>query len=288
MCVCWTQIHEKRRNQVLNILFTIDQNYIAQMLICVDSIVRFPTQGGYDFYILHSSLTKEDVETIRAHAPEGVCRFHFASVDVAAFEGFPETERYPKEMYYRILAADYLPQQLERALYLDPDIVVIKPLETLYQSELADNLFLATTHVNTFLTRVNARRLKLEEPVPYVNTGVLLLNLPAMRQAVRLEDIKAFVAAHGNAMTLPDQDVVTALYGKRVQLVDDMLYNLSDRMLGFYNARHPESWRDLAWVQENAVIIHYCGANKPWKEHYHGILDCFYHELAHPEKTETE
>lgn len=272
----------------MNILFTIDRNYIAQMLICVDSIARFPTQGGYDFYILHSSLTKGDVETIRAHAPECVCRFHFAAVDVAAFEGFPETERYPKEMYYRILAADYLPRQLGRALYLDPDIIVIKPLETLYQSELADNLFLATTHVNTFLTHVNARRLKLEETVPYVNTGVMLLNLPEMRQTVRLEDIRTFVAAHGNAMTLPDQDVVTALYGKRVRLVDDMLYNLSDRMLGFYNARHPESRRDLAWVQENAVIIHYCGANKPWKEHYHGVLDCFYHELVPPEKTETE
>ena len=55
-------------------------------------------------------------------------------------------------------------------------------------------------------------------------------------------------------------------------------------MLGFYNARHPENWRGLDWVQENTVIIHYCGANKPWKEHYHGILDCFYNELVQPEQ----
>ena len=63
-----------------------------------------------------------------------------------------------------------------------------------------------------------------------------------------------------------------------------MIYNLSDQMLGFYNARHPENWRGLDWVQENTVIIHYCGANKPWKEHYHGILDCFYNELVQPEQ----
>lgn len=268
----------------MNILFTIDRNYIAQMLTCVRSLTRFPTPGGYDIYLLHSSLSEADRETIRAQEREGVCRFHFAAVETAAFDGFPETDRYPKEMYYRILAADYLPQTVERILYLDPDIVVIKPLDGLYQSDFADNLFLATTHVSAFLTRMNARRLKLEETVPYVNTGVMLLNLPAMREAVRLADIRAFVAAHGSAMTLPDQDVVTALYGKRVALVDDMIYNLSDRMLGFYNARHPENWRGLDWVQENTVIIHYCGANKPWKKHYHGILDCFYNELVQPEQ----
>lgn len=267
----------------MNILFTIDRNYVAQMLVCVDSIVRFPSGGGYDFYILHSALNGEDMETIRRHRQAEDCRFHFVAVDTTAFEGFPETNRYPKEMYYRILAADYLPEKMERALYLDPDIVVIKPLDKLYQSAFEDNLFLATTHVNLFLTRLNARRLGLEETVPYINTGVMLLNLAAMRQAVRLEDIRDFVAAHGNAMTLPDQDVVTALYGKRVRLVDDMIYNLSDRMLGFHNARHPENRRGMAWVRENTVIIHYCGANKPWKEHYRGILDVFYRELVQRE-----
>ena len=137
----------------MNILFTIDRNYIAQMLTCVSSITRFPTPGGYDIYLLHSSLSEADRETIRAQEREGICRFHFAEVETAAFDGFPETDRYPKEMYYRILAADYLPQTVERILYLDPDIVVIKPLDGLYQSDFADNLFLATTHVSAFLTR---------------------------------------------------------------------------------------------------------------------------------------
>lgn len=27
------------------------------------------------------------------------------------------------------------------------------------------------------------------------------------------------------------------------------------------------------------VFIHYCGRLKPWKPHYVGVLDVFYHEL---------
>ena len=29
----------------------------------------------------------------------------------------------------------------------------------------------------------------------------------------------------------------------------------------------------------HTVIIHYCGRLKPWKPHYVGVLDVFYHEL---------
>lgn len=36
---------------------------------------------------------------------------------------------------------------------------------------------------------------------------------------------------------------------------------------------------DLDWVRAHTVIIHYCGRLKPWKPHYVGVLDVFYHEL---------
>ena len=45
----------------------------------------------------------------------------------------------------------------------------------------------------------------------------------------------------------------------------------------------------LDWVRKNAVIIHYCGRNKPWKENYKGILDVFYREtVAKKESSEVE
>ena len=36
---------------------------------------------------------------------------------------------------------------------------------------------------------------------------------------------------------------------------------------------------DLDWVRDNVVIIHYYGKNKPWKDNYKGILNCFYNEV---------
>ena len=61
--------------------------------------------------------------------------------------------------------------------------------------------------------------------------------------------------------------------------IDYRKYNLSERMMNFYNLRNPRSSIDLDWVKKNSVIIHYCGRMKPWKGKYIGCLDCFYREL---------
>ena len=79
--------------------------------------------------------------------------------------------------------------------------------------------------------------------------------------------------------SLSAADILTALYGSRVKLIDSQLYNLSDRILAFYNASPLHPHHSLEWVRQNTVIIHYCGRNKPWKPGYVGILDVFYREL---------
>lgn len=127
-----------------------------------------------------------------------------------------------------------------------------------------------------FLTKVNQARLGVEEEVPYVNTGILLMNLPPLREKLRLSDIRDYANAKKHAFILPDQDILTALYGTKIKLVDTMRYNLSDRILDFYNADPRNEERDLDWVRKNAVIIHYCGKNKPWKDSYAGELGVFY------------
>lgn len=43
------------------------------------------------------------------------------------------SKQYPKEMYYRLLAAQILPAELDKVLYLDPDILVINSLRPLWE-----------------------------------------------------------------------------------------------------------------------------------------------------------
>lgn len=265
----------------MNLLFAIDRRVIPCLLHCLRSI---STRGGaerYHAYILHSDLTGEDMLRVRAGAPEAV-DFRFVAVPESLFADFPETDRYPRQIYYRLAAPLLLPPQLDRILYLDVDTIIINSLVSLYESSFAGNLFMACTHTNDVVTKLNRVRLGLDPDcqVPYINTGVMMMNLPLLRQELDMNAIRDYAAEKRHALVLPDQDILTALYGDKVKLLDTMIYNLSDRTLNLYNANPKHEKRDLAWVRENSVVIHYLGKNKPWLPGYSGVLDVFYHEIV--------
>lgn len=262
----------------MNLLFTADRGYREHVRDCIQSIVRFPAEGGYDAYILHSDFTAADQAEFEDRFAEDI-RFHFIRVEADHLAGFPETPRYPRVIYYRIFAAALLPENLDRILYLDGDTIVINPLDELYHMDFEGNDILACTHIRKVLNKINQLRLGMEEEHVYINSGVMLMNLKALRKHQSFGDVAEYVEKKKHLLSLPDQDVIAALYGDRIGLLDTMIYNLSDRMLAVYHSDPRHAKRDLDWVRKHTVIIHYCGKQKPWAGSYFGRLDVFYREL---------
>ena len=87
------------------------------------------------------------------------------------------------------------------------------------------------------------------------------------------------VMLYRKALLLPDQDVISALYGDRILRLNPWRYNMTERLLtaALLTPGHPV---DLEWVLENSAIVHYCGRNKPWKPNYLGKLDCVWQQYA--------
>ena len=276
---------ENHQEASANLLFCVNQKMLGLMSACLKSLLRSGGYGYYDVFVLHSDLEESIQRAMERDFQERVT-FHFLQVPEELFADFPETARYPRQIYYRLAAPLLLPRELDRILYLDVDVVVINSLRPFYEVDFESSYFVGCTHTREFLTKLNQARLQSDKAVAYINTGVLLMNLNVLRQVIRLEEISAYVREHEKALILPDQDILTALYGDKIKLVDSLRYNLSDRVLNFYNGSHPKEKRDVNWVRRNTAIIHYCGRNKPWNEGYTGTLGVFYRELMDsvPEK----
>ena len=276
---------ENHQGASANLLFCVNQKMLGLMSACLKSLLRSGGYGYYDVFVLHSDLEESIQRAMERDFQERVT-FHFLQVPEELFADFPETARYPRQIYYRLAAPLLLPRELDRILYLDVDVVVINSLRTFYEMDFESSYFVGCTHTREFLTKLNQARLQSDKAVAYINTGVLLMNLNVLRQVIRLEEISAYVREHEKALILPDQDILTALYGDKIKLADSLRYNLSDRVLNFYNGSHPKEKRDVNWVRRNTAISHYCGRNKPWNESYTGTLGVFYRELMDsvPEK----
>lgn len=257
----------------MNILVTLDRNYIPYLNVMLFSLLESNPGEKFAVYLLHSSLTEADVERTRAILGEDG-ELILVNAEEIRLEGAPTTSRYPKEIYYRIFAAKYLPRTLDRILYLDPDLVVNGAIRPLYGLELEDYYFAAASHTGAFLRKVNELRLDMDEEGLYINSGVMLMNLEKLRAEQDLEEVFRFIEKRKNFLMLPDQDIISSLYGSKIYALDTYRYNMTERL---YQLHAPfEHDLNLQWVAENAVIIHYCGRNKPWKDNYMGQLDVFY------------
>lgn len=262
--------------QTVNLLFSINDGYVEQFKVTLYSLVQQTSAQELAVYILQKPrLAKEEEVTTFCQAL-GVT-YHPIVIEEGAFEQAPTTDRYPETIYYRLLAHEYLPAEMDKILYMDADILCINDLLPLYQMDLGDNLYAAASHTedSNVTEAINRLRLGDYESESYFNSGVLLMNLPAIRKKVKREDIMSYISERQNLLFLPDQDVLTALYGHQITLIPDDIYNFDTRYQLVYSAKSGRE-KDLNWVMANTVFLHFCGRDKPWKPGYRSVFAALY------------
>ncbi len=256
----------------MNILVTINTHYIPYLMSMLKSLLYF-NKTIINLYIISKDVTKE----ILTKYYDIVNKINIEIIDFDDNLLFlaPTSKRYPKTVYYRLFAFKVLPSNIDRILYLDSDIIINGSLKQFYNMDMTNIALIGSTTIKEPLRKFNEIKNNALKGSPYINTGVLLMNLDYLRNNTNEEEIYDYITKKHKFFTLPDQDIVSALYGDKTILVPNEIYNLSDRGLKFYNFYHIEKI-DLNWIKENTLIIHYYGKNKPWHKNYKGILKCFY------------
>lgn len=266
----------------IQLLCALDANYLPQLRVLLTSIRLNNPGETFGLYLMHSGLPECELEGLERWCGEAGWEFHSVPVDAALFDGAPVTAQYPREMYYRLLAGQMLPDSLSRVLYLDPDILVINPLRELWETDMQGNMFAAAAHTGKTELANNVNRIRLGTDHDYYNSGVLLIDLERCRSEVAPDELFAFVREHRRELVMPDQDLLNAVYGDSILPLDDALWNYDARNFNNYMLRSAGE-QDMDWVMENTAILHFCGKAKPWKPNYiyrFGVLYRHYERLA--------
>lgn len=260
---------KKMTNENFNILVTLDKNYILPLQVMIISILKSNPESKISLYVAHSSLTDEDFNRICLADCNGNLEIFPITVDPNLLCDAPILKRLSKESYYRLIAPEYLPENVDRILYLDPDISVINSLSELYNIDLKGNYIAAAGHFDGFLNWYNKKRLGVKHLKDYVNSGVLLMDVSALRKLKNSQEIFRFVEKNSSKLWLGDQDTVNAFYDGKILVLDTDRYNLDEKTFKKHSKR---KGINIHWVRKNTVIVHYDGKNKPWNEPYEGTL----------------
>ena len=264
----------------MNILVSLDSNYVLPLKVMLLSLFDNNRTLSISLYILYSRLSDTEIADITALVEKNNSRIFPIYIDDAYFDGAPVVSHYTKSMYYRLLAARFLPLDIDQVLYLDPDILIVNSLHELYATNIDNYLFAAACHVTVNQVTVPINRIRLNDYKlhRYYNSGILLMNITRQRAEIRPEDIQRYIIERKNNLILPDQDILNGLYGEQILDIDETLYN--------YDVRHYRSYlinsagkKDLNWVMKHTVILHFCGKKKPWHKAYtnkFGVLYKYY------------
>lgn len=265
----------------MNILVTLNSGYIQPLTVMLNSLLSSNSNRDFRVFVAHSSLTREDFRYLEEHVPMDRCELVNIQVPHTMFADAPVLERLPKETYYRLFAAQLLPREVNRVLYLDPDLVVVHSIDQLYRLDFKGNLFAAASHQFGPMQWLNRTRLQMPEGSKYINAGVMLMNLQLLREVQDVQAVFYYIRENREKLYLLDQDILNGMYGGSTLAIDALLYNLDDRYLLNHNLlTRPSRHVDMDWVKENVVIVHYCGKSKPWKADYKGRLGFFYERYS--------
>lgn len=271
----------------MNLIFSFDENYISTFKVLLHSIYLNNPEEKFHIYFLHYDLPKEAVtnlsESVRTYG------FHFDAINCLEFleksDEITINRYYTIEMYLWLFAPYVLPEEVDRALYLDPDIINLNKMSGFYGMDFEDHLFIAMDYEikNKPIQPFNNLRLGTLSAEHYFNAGVVLMNIEKLRRERDIKEISEAVSKYRPVLILPDQDILNLLYTGEIKDASWELYNLDPRLYQLLNLVKPEGYnRD--WLEDDVVFIHYSGKRKPWEEREKYKMDLGHYYFAYEEK----
>ncbi|MBO0451859.1 glycosyltransferase family 8 protein [Candidatus Enterococcus murrayae] len=251
--------------ETIDILITLDENYLEPLHIMLTSLhVNNPAQD-FTIWLIHERIPDSKLQQLNRLLAQWKMTFHEIKVPMELFSNAPTVERYPKEMYFRLASGKLLPNTVKKVVYLDPDTLIINPLNSLWDFDLNGNMLGAATHAGLTNLTEGFNNIRLGTDHGYYNSGVMLMDMEKVREIVQLEDIFKTIHEFGDYLLLPDQDILNFLYGKYIKEIPEEIWNYDTRKSNVYLTKSLGK-HNSHWVAKNTVVLHYCGKPKPWDE----------------------
>lgn len=254
--------HDVKIERTIDVVLATDNNYSPQCATVMASVLlNCDATSFFRFHILDGGITDENKSKIQKL--KSIRPFDIAFYDMKKYDwsDLPLNLSWISSIatYYRLIISEILPKEVEKAIYLDCDVIVEQDLKNLYEIDISDKTFGACESI---VGAKSIKRLKLEGN--YFNAGVMLINLKRLQNFdVRREGIK-YLKEKGKDIVYQDQDILNGLFNNDCKYLSlkwntytDLFFPLKDETT--YTSK------DAMKAAYAPAIIHFTGPYKPWK-----------------------
>lgn len=249
----------------MHIACTIDDHYVMPLCGMLASFFRYHGDSPVSVHVFTHAASPTVPALLERFIDRHGATFVYHPLAEGGFKALQVHYRhFSAANFYRLQIPEVL-HDCQRILYLDVDLLVREPLHGLYGADLGGHPLGA---VSDAYPPADCKRLGIPPQQGYFNSGVLLMDLPAMRQHDISGKALAYLQQHNGDRVkcrYADQDGLNiAAAGRWQSLPAKWNFNIYHASLD--PAKLPETYRGI--LAAGPGILHFADRKKPWmREH---------------------
>ncbi len=278
-------------SQPIIVVCAADNNYAMQVAVTLRSAVaNLKGDRKMILFILDGGIKKHNKQKILKSLNSEKCEVKFIAIPDSLLRD--ELEEINKNLgpdgktisqyisistFFRMFIPEILPSEINKAIYLDCDLVVRENLEELWQVDLGKNHILVAqdTWIRTVSNSnglLNYRELGIPSEAKYFNAGVLVINLKKWREDEICVKAMNYLRQNRKYVRWHDQDVLNPILVEKWGQLDPR-WNFNATSFYDYTSKDYLPWNDgdnlfskkvYDDLVQNPYIVHFVSANKPW------------------------
>lgn len=262
------------KNEIV-IVCAADNQFADALTVMIYSVLKTSSSKNIKLYVLDGGISLLAKNRIGTLVNERGNQIKFLKMDENIFKGYLVSERLTQAIYYRLLIPDLLlGESVQKAIYLDCDLILNADISELWNIELGRNVLAAVAETNEgcrYVSSPRALRLYKELGIPeknkYFNSGVLVMNLEEWRKRNITAKVCNYLTENHEQVIYHDQDGLNAiLWDSWLELPTD--WNVMSYLF-ITEHKHQVINMEKETVEQlrrKPKIVHFTGWKKPWIE----------------------
>lgn len=247
-----------------DITINTDDNYLQHCVAMLCSLYENNSEHDITVHVLSNSLDESSRDILCELTSRYNNHVIFYSVDETKLEGVQFRKKRPltKAAYYRLLLCSVLPSSVERVLYLDCDIIVLRDVSEIFNIEL-DQYALAATLDHFPYSEKHRQQLHMSCGEHTFCSGVMLINLKYWRDNNAEEKLLEYAHRHRDIVYLHDQDVLNYCFKGKWFVLPPKWNHVAGQIL----PNKSIMYKDFDYIEYlyRPMLIHYAAPKlKPW------------------------
>jgi lipopolysaccharide biosynthesis glycosyltransferase len=246
-------------DDAIDIVFCCDDKFSGQLQVAALSTV-LNTPSTVTFYVVDCGISqngKDGLLSLKAKYPNVRDIIFREPVREEIFENFPISACFSSAVFYRLAIPKTFPE-LERAIYMDCDVIVDGDIGELWQVDLNGRAFAAMEEEGVFYApedMVNGKaRIGIPQECICISSGILLMDCKRFEETRVFERILEFVGTRKEPLPCPEQDAMDICLAADEHVPLDPKFN--------FTLFAPLAKKRLREIKK-PLIIHYSWW-KPW------------------------